>query len=163
EPAEFPFDLLSAGAHIDVALPYGGVRQYSQMDPQVHAPDGARPPLRIGIQRDAQRRGGSMALRDNLHPGISLLTSAPRNHCGLHQDDAPTVLIAGGIGITPIWAMVQALQQSGRPWQLHYAARSRAEAALLPQLESLPQVQLHFDDEAEGRWLDIAAIVRHAP
>src|SRR5438874_1436516 len=81
----------------------------------------------------------------------------------LTEDAAHTVLIAGGIGITPIWCMVQRLAELGRAWQLHYACRSRADMAFLDALEKMVGAQFHFDDEAAGKFLDVAGIVGAAP
>lgn len=147
------------GAHVDVELPDGTLRQYSLLaglsdDPQA---------LVIAVKRDAAGRGGSMRLCDTVREGDTLRVSAPRNNFALHEGAAPAVLIAGGIGITPLWSMAQALQARGTPWQLHYGCRSREDAALLEELQGLAPVQLHFDAEQGGRPLDLAAIVAAAP
>jgi len=75
------------------------------------------------------------------------------------------VLIAGGIGITPIWCMAQELAARKRSWKLHYACQSRQDMAFLDALRKLdPQfVQLHFDDEAGGKFLDLPAAIAAAP
>jgi tetrachlorobenzoquinone reductase len=75
------------------------------------------------------------------------------------------VLIAGGIGITPIWCMTQQLIALKRPWTLHYSCRTRDDMAFLDTLNTLdPQsVHLHFDDEADGKFLDLAAAIAAAP
>ena len=149
----------SPGSHIDVELPDGTVRQYSLLaglstDPLA---------LVIAVKRDATGRGGSLRLCDTLREGDLLRVSPPRNNFALHDGPAPAVLIAGGIGITPLWSMVQALQGRGTPWQLHYGSRSRADAALADELSGLASAQLHFDDEHGGRPMDLAAIVAGAP
>jgi ferredoxin-NADP reductase len=73
------------------------------------------------------------------------------------------VLFAGGIGITPIWCMVQRLEELGRSWTLHYACRSRADMAFLSALEAMAGAQFHFDDESGGKFLDVGALVAAAP
>ena len=90
--------------------------------------------------------------------GKTLKISAPRNNFPLKEDATHTILIAGGIGITPIWCMVQRLGALGRSWKLNYACRSRADMAFLQSLEKFEAkyFHLHFDDEA-GKVLDIAA------
>lgn len=157
--ASYPFDQATPGAHIDLELPDGLVRQYSLLTHLAEQPHR----LVIAVKRDDLGRGGSRQLCDAVAPGARLAIGAPRNHFVLHADDAPTVLFAGGIGITPIWSMVQALRQRATPWTLHYAARSRADALLLERLAGDPDVHLHFDDACSGQPLDIAHFVRQAP
>ena len=75
------------------------------------------------------------------------------------------MLIAGGIGITPIWCMAQELAALGRSWKIHYACRSQADMAFLNDLKKLDpnSVHLHFDDEAGGKVIDLAAAIAEAP
>ena len=154
-----PFTGIAAGAHVGVALPSGTRRTYSL----VNAP-GVDEHVMIAVQREEAGRGGSNEACD-LRPGESVTVDGPRNHFALDPADEESVLVAGGIGITPIWCMVQHLEAEGRRWQLHYGARSRARAAFLPELEQLEaagpgRVHLAFSDE-DGR-LDIPAIVDSA-
>jgi ferredoxin-NADP reductase len=82
---------------------------------------------------------------------MKLAISAPRNNFSLHEDAGYTVLVAGGIGVTPILCMGRRLQQLGRPFELLYFARSRQSAAFIPELEALGvAVHWHFDDEQGG-------------
>jgi len=144
------------GAHIGLFLPHGMERQYSLVEP-----DPA--PLRyvIGVKRDPNSRGGSTYIFDNLKVGDQLIAAPPRNNFPLEEDAARSVLIAGGIGITPIHAMVRRLQQLGRDWTLHYATRTRSEAVFMAELSTLSNVHFHFDDEA-GEILPVETIVRSA-
>ena len=146
------------GAHIDLHLPNGLIRQYSLLDED---PDGSR--YSIAVKRDPASRGGSRCVHDDLRVGRPLRISAPRNNFALVENARHVILFAGGIGITPIWCMVQRLQRLGRPWKLHYACRSRADMAFLQALETMAGAQFHFDDESAGRFLDVAAIVAGAP
>jgi len=148
----------AAGAHIDLHLANGLVRQYSLISPE---PDPAA--YVVAVKRDAQSRGGSRFIHENLRPGARLKISAPRNNFPLDERAPHTVLIAGGIGITPIWSMVQRLEALGRPWRLHYACRSRDDAAFRVELESRTSAGFHFDDEAGGKVLDVGAVVASAP
>ena len=152
-----PFPTYAPGAHIDLHLPNGLLRNYSlsvaEPEPSTYT---------VGIKRDPASRGGSRWIHEALMVGAILKVSAPRNNFRLREDAAHTVLIAGGIGITPIWCMVQRLNAFGRDWQLHYACRSRADMAFREELDRMPQAKLHFDDEAGG-FLDIAPIVAQAP
>jgi len=153
-----PLPAAEAGAHIDLFLPGNLARQYSLVHP------GAAPEsYTIGVKRDAQGRGGSRHIHDSLRVGAVLPVGGPRNNFPLAETAAPSVLIAGGIGITPIWCMAQALDQAGRDWTLHYSARSREDAAFLDVLDGRAGVHLLFDDESGGAFLDLAAIVAAAP
>ncbi len=96
--------------------------------------------------------------------GDQIKISAPRNNFPLVEDAEQVTLFAGGIGITPIWCMVQELATRKRSWKLYYACRSRADMAFLEALKQLApnSVHLHFDDEAGGV-LDIAAAIAATP
>jgi tetrachlorobenzoquinone reductase len=146
------------GAHIDVHLPNGIVRQYSLLEAE---PDPTR--YMIGVKRDPASRGGSRYVHDELRVGKSLRISAPRNNFPLVEDASEVVLFAGGIGITPIWCMVQRLEKLGRSWKLYCACRSRADMAFLTALETMGSPRFHFDDENAGKFLDVAAIVSATP
>jgi ferredoxin-NADP reductase len=122
----------SAGAHVDLRLPDGRVRQYSLCgDPA----DRSR--YEIAIKREASGRGGSVWAHENLKEGAIAHVSAPRNNLPLAEKASRYVLIGGGIGITPFVSMVHALTAAGRDFVLHYCARSRAEAPLLAELQAV--------------------------
>jgi ferredoxin-NADP reductase len=120
------------GAHLDLHLPGGLVRTYSIFEA---AADGSH--YRIGVGRDAGSRGGSAFVHEQLRVGDVLPVSAPRNHFPLSPNAGPVVLIAGGIGITPLLAMARQCAAEGREWTLHYCARSPARAAFLEELHAL--------------------------
>jgi ferredoxin-NADP reductase len=157
-PDGAPLPAYEPGAHIDLNLPNGLIRQYSLI---IARPDPAS--YTVGIKRDPASRGGSRYIHDELRVGKIIKISAPRNNFPLREDAAHTVLLAGGIGITPVWCMVQRLTERKRSWQLHYSCRSRADMAFLDALEAMAPAALHFDDEAQGAFLDIAGIVARAP
>ena len=152
-----PFE---AGAHIDVQLPGGLTRQYSLCNPphETHR-------YQIGVLRDAGSRGGSRALHEAVQVGQALTISAPKNHFALAPDAGRSLLLAGGIGITPILCMAEALQAQGAEFEMHYCARSRSRAAFLDRLAAAPfaaRVATHFDDEAAAQRLDIPALLAAA-
>src|SRR5882757_2821713 len=137
----------TAGAHIDVLLDSGLIRQYSLLNSQA---DPSR--YWIGVAREEAGGGGSRFLHEQVCQGTRLRISAPRNHFSLVEDADHSVLIAAGIGITPIWSMVQRLADLRRSWELHYGARTRAQAALLGQLEAFAcgsngKIHLYFSRE----------------
>lgn len=149
-----PFE---AGAHLDVHLPGGVVRQYSLCNAPCE-----RHRYLIAVLRDDQGRGGSKALHDVLHVQDMVTVSAPRNHFKLNQS-ARALLLAGGIGVTPIKSMAHALDAAGIPFELHYCARDKAYAAFADTLAGPWQhgsSVFHFDQGQPGRGLDIAALLR---
>jgi ferredoxin-NADP reductase len=154
-----PLPAYEPGAHVDMHLPNGMSRQYSLI-----VPDPKPDSYVFGIKRDAASRGGSKYIHDELQAGATLKISAPRNNFPLVEDAEHVALFAGGIGITPIWCMVQRLGALGRSWKLYYACRSRGDMAFLQALEKFEAkyIHLHFDDEA-GKVLDIAAAVAEVP
>jgi tetrachlorobenzoquinone reductase len=148
------------GAHIDLHLPNGMVRQFSLVLPNDNPETYV-----VGVKRDENSRGGSRYIIDEMKVGDEIRISAPRNNFPLVEDAEHVTLFAGGIGITPIWCMVQALAARERSWTLHYACRSRADMAFLEALKQLgpDSVRLHFDDEAGGKVMDIAAAIATTP
>jgi ferredoxin-NADP reductase len=149
----------AAGAHIDLTLPNGLVRQYSLVNSQ-------REQHRyvIGVKLDRYSRGGSRFMHESLRVGMLLAVRGPRNNFPLVEDASHIVLVAGGIGITPIWCIVQRLVELGGSWELHYACRNREEMAFHNELaEYGSRVHFHFDDESGGAVLDVASIVANAP
>ncbi len=148
----------TAGAHVDVHLPDGITRQYSLAnDPR------ERGHYLLGIKRDPASRGGSRYLHDTLRVGQMVDVSAPRNHFPLNEEASHSVFIAGGIGITPMAAMVARARALGLDWTLHYSVRERAEAAFLATLGDGGNVHLHVNAEHDGAPLDMASVVAQAP
>ncbi len=147
------------GAHITLHLPNGIARDYS-----LTRPHKAGEPYLVGIKRDASSKGGSRFIHDNCRVGELFEVDGPKNNFPLHEGAAPAVLIAGGIGITPIWCMAQHLAGEGRAFEVYYAARTRDEAAFLNDMAPLgSKLHLHIDAEAGGKFLDVGAIARAAP
>ncbi|MCK1624225.1 oxidoreductase [Bradyrhizobium sp. 147] len=151
----------TAGSHIDLHLKNGMIRSYSLVNDQSE-----RHRYVIAVNKDAAGRGGSSFVHDTLKAGDIVAVSLPRNNFALHEDAESSLLIAGGVGITPLVSMIQRLQALGRPWKLSYAARTRRAAAFLGELGAIgsdAQLHFHFDDEHGGRPLDLAAIVGNTP
>lgn len=152
-----PLPQYTPGAHIDVHLPTGLVRQYSlcgrpqQSDAYV-----------IAVQNAAASRGGSRAMHA-LQVGDTLRIEGPRNHFPLAQDARHSVLLAGGIGITPLLSMAERLAQTQASFELHYCVRNRERAAFLDRLDA-PHLKgrctLYTDDAPADARIDVARIVR---
>ncbi|MBC7803797.1 MAG: oxidoreductase [Candidatus Parcubacteria bacterium] len=157
-PAGGSLPAFAAGAHVDLYLPKGMVRSYSLVNPQQE-----RHRYVIAVNRDAASRGGSAWLHGTLREGSLLSVGAPRNNFPLAEDAAHSLFIAGGIGITPLWCMIQRLQDLGRSWNLVYCARTPRHAAFLAELERFgPAVRFNFDAEPGGAMLDLAQVVAAA-
>lgn len=151
----------SAGAHIDVHIGPGLIRQYSLCNDPA---DGRS--YRIAVLKEAGSRGGSKALHERAHAGDMLEISAPRNHFALSQEARSSLLIAGGIGITPIMAMAECLSRAGSEFELHYCARTPARAAFRDQLVTsrfASRVAFHFDDGDEAQRFDIRTMLQRQP
>ncbi|MFJ4346537.1 PDR/VanB family oxidoreductase [Pseudomonas sp. NPDC089401] len=146
------------GAHVELHLPGNIVRQYSLCN---DARETHRYCLGVGLSPSS--RGGSRHVHRSLKVGDTLKVSPPRNHFPLQEDAPQLVFFAGGIGITPVWSMIQWCEANGRPWHLFYLVRNRQRAAFLETLGGFgDRVTLHADDEAGGLF-DIAAAIARQP
>jgi len=145
-----------AGAHIDVHLDGGLVRQYSLCnDPR------ERHRYLIAVLREPASRGGSAAMHA-LREGQEIEISEPRNHFALARDARSHLLLAGGIGITPILAMAEQLMAEGAAFEMHCCTRSADRTAFAQRMRAsafAPLVRFHHDDGPVAQKLDIAALV----
>ncbi len=148
-----------AGAHIDVVVGPELIRQYSLSN----AP--GETTYRLGILNDPESRGGSRQIHAELKAGAAVQISAPRNHFPLDMDAEHSLLIGGGIGITPMIAMAYALKAAGKSFELHYCSRSQSKAAFLEELEREfgDCLALHFDDAGEANRIDPKALASARP
>ena len=153
---------IAAGAHLDVPVPLAGgrvaTRRYS-----IASDPARRDAWEIAVLREAHGSGGSEAVHRHYAVGLRIDVARPGNDFPLHEDARPAVLIAGGVGITPIRAMAHALQSSRRGFRLHYAARSRREMGWADALarEFAPSLSTYFSET--GPRLDVDALLRDAP
>ena len=142
------------GSHIDLRLPGGMERQYSLCG---DAAD--RSTWRIAVLREEAGRGGSDFVHATIAEGQLVRVRGPRNHFAFAPGAGDRcILIAGGIGITPMLAMAAAADQSGADWSLDYAGRSRSTMAFAGELADAygARVRLHPGDE--NARLDLAAL-----
>ena len=144
----------SAGAHLDLYLPDVDLwRQYSICsDP---AETGF---YEIGVLKDPNSRGGSTAVHRLASIGATFEVEGPRNHFPLEETAEKTVLLGGGIGVTPMIAMAKRLHALGKDFVLHYCTRSKDRTAFFDELTSAPftdRVVFHFDDQDEAQRLDL--------
>jgi vanillate monooxygenase ferredoxin subunit len=146
----------SAGSHIDVHLPDGVVRQYSLCnDPR----ETSR--YLIAVLRDPKSRGGSVGMHA-LQAGQELRISEPKNHFALAHDSRHSVLVAGGIGITPILCMAERLAITNASFELHYCTRSFERTAFVERIRDAAfadRVHFHHDDGEAGQKFDAGAVL----
>jgi len=147
----------AAGSHVDVQLPGGITRQYSLCnDPkETHR-------YLIGVLRDPASRGGSRAMHEQVQEGQVLQISTPRNHFPLAHDAKRSLLLAGGIGVTPILCMAERLAITGADFEMHYCTRSAERTAFRNRIASsgfASKVKFHFDDGAAEQKLDLATLL----
>ncbi len=149
-----------AGAHIDVHLPGGFMRQYSLVR---SFPAGAScDRYLIGVKREPASRGGSAAMHERVKVGDLIAISTPRNTFPIQPEARRHLLLAGGIGMTPLLAMAQQLARDDADFELCVFARSREHLAFAAALEAEPladHVQLHFDDPAAMKKIDLRSLL----
>ncbi|MFT3957228.1 MAG: PDR/VanB family oxidoreductase [Piscinibacter sp.] len=146
-----------AGAHVDVHLPGGRVRSYS-----LAGDARERSHWTLGVLREDKGRGGSKAMHESVRVGELLSIGTPRNAFALAKQTDHAILIAGGIGITPLKAMAHTLAAEGRSFELHYCARSAKNAAFQDELRALvpaDRLHWHFDGGDPARGLDLKALL----
>jgi phthalate 4,5-dioxygenase reductase subunit len=143
----------SAGAHIAVRVPNGLLRKYSLCNNPAE-----RDRYLIAVKREANGRGGSTSLIDSVKAGDDLMVTAPVNDFGLPPRAQDFLFIAGGIGITPMMAMIRQVQAEGKRFRLYYCSRSPETTAFIDAL-SVPEfkdrVTIHFDQGDPARSLDL--------
>jgi len=152
-----PLRGFAPGAHIDVHVPGAGVRQYSLCNERDE--DGL---YRIAVLDVPDGRGGSHKLHAQVRAGDTLEVSEPRNHFAMAPDARHSVLLAGGIGITPIIAMAEALQARDASYEFVYCCESPARAAFVDRIRrnlSPDRTRIHFDGGQPERRLDLSTLL----
>ena len=151
----------TAGAHVDVHLPGGLMRSYSL------AGDPAdRTAWTLGVLREVNGQGGSKAMHQSVHVGELLMVGAPRNAFPMAAGATHTVLLAGGIGITPIKAMAHTLTALGKSFEVHYCARTARNVAFTRELRALvppDRLHFHFDNGVPSQGLNITNLLKQQP
>lgn len=151
----------SAGAHVSVQVPNGDIRKYSLCNDPAE-----RDRYQIAVKRDPDGRGGSVSLTDTVRVGDFLPTSQPDNAFPLKTDASSHIFVAGGIGITPILAMIRTLESMGNTrWKLYYCSRAPESTAFLdvlgaPELEG--RVKIHHDYGDPTKSLDLWPVFEKA-
>jgi phthalate 4,5-dioxygenase reductase subunit len=152
-----PLPEFSAGAHIAIQAPNGLLRKYSLCNDPAE-----RDRYLVAIKREANGRGGSCNLIDNTKAGDELMVAPPVNDFGLPPRAQDFLFIAGGIGITPIMAMIREVLRQGKRFRLFYCSRSPETTAFLDELsapEFKDQVTIHYDQGDPARSLDLKPVL----
>ncbi|WP_417522599.1 reductive dehalogenase [Marinovum sp.] len=145
-----------AGAHLDIVVAPDFLRQYS-----LSGDPADRDRFQIAVLREDEGRGGSKLMHRIFTEGRRVFVSKPINHFPLDPEATHTVLLGGGIGITPMLAMAHELHAQGRSFELHYSGRSRAGMGFLADIAGFAwadKVRLHVSDE--GTRLDLGSILQ---
>ena len=154
----------SAGAHLDVHLPGGFMRQYSLAHAAPAGGDCDR--YVIGVKREQASRGGSASLHERVNVGELLAISAPRNTFPIHTEAGSHLLLAGGIGLTPLLAMAQQLSRAGADFTLCVFARGPRHLAFAQALADpalAPHLRLHFDAAERSEKIDLRTLLASHP
>lgn len=151
-----PLPRWEPGAHIEIVLPSGLLRQYSLSgDPDETF-------YTVAVLKEPQSRGGSIEVHNDIHLGMELSIKGPKNHFPLVTTDN-TVFIAGGIGITPLLSMMRELTKRGQAWELHYAGKSLGSLAYLDKLQLMSGGEVSVYMKDESRRLPVAQILSTIP
>lgn len=146
------------GAHVELLLPSGLVRQYSLCGDPVH-----RARYEIAVLRVDDGRGGSRELHDVLGEGATVGVRGPRNHFRLAPEAPHHLLLAGGIGVTPILAMARQLARDGADWSVVYGGRSLGAMALREELAGLDPERVRVLPQDVHGIVDLAGVIGAAP
>ena len=165
DPAGRPLPPFEAGSHLLVECTRGIVRSYSLCNSPTE-----RHRYQIAVLREPASRGGSAAMHADWQVGSTIRTSSPRNHFPLAAastapDGGRVLLLAGGIGITPLLAMAEELQRQARPFELHYCSRTAERTAFADRLRTAPYadaVHIHHDDGPAAQRFDAEAAIGRA-
>ena len=140
------------GAHVELNLPSGLVRQYSLCG------DPSDDFYTIAVLKEEISRGGSIEIHDEIHEGTELTIRGPKNHFRL-EPGRLTVFMAGGIGITPLLPMMRLLTTQGKPWVLHYGGKSLAALAYLDALQLMEGNEINIYLKNETRRIPVSEII----
>ncbi len=156
EPEGRALPAWTPGAHIDLVV-RSFTRKYSLCGARENSSA-----YQIAVLKESSGRGGSAHVHDTLRPGATAHIRGPRNHFRLDESAEDYVLIAGGIGVTPIIAMADRLKALGKRYALHYCGRSLSSMAFLERLRRDHGERLHFYPGSEGARLDLRSVVADA-
>lgn len=144
-----------AGAHIDITVTPEYIRQFSLASDPADLSH-----YLVGVLREDAGRGGSIKLHQMFKPGVPVVISLPRNHFPVIREGKRHLLLAGGIGVTPLIAMAHEMHRLGLEFSFYYKSKTKAQAAFIPEIEHAPwrhRVHFHFSDENR---LNVSEVLR---
>ena len=147
----------SAGAHIAIHVPNGMLRKYSLCNDPAE-----RDRYQVAVKREVNGRGGSCSLTDDVKAGDELTVVAPVNDFGLPPRAQDFLFIAGGIGVTPMMAMIRQVLAEGKRFRLFYCSRSPETTAFREELSGQQfkdMVTIHYDGGDVSRSLDLRPVL----
>jgi phthalate 4,5-dioxygenase reductase subunit len=153
DPDGGPLPAFTAGAHVRVKTPSGAWRSYSLCNDPAQTDR-----YEIAVKRESDGRGGSVSLIDGVGVGDLIEVHPPENQFGLDDRASGLLLIAGGIGITPLMSMIRQLEAQDRPYQLVYLSRDPESTAFLDELrapERTGQIKVHHDQGDPSKAMDL--------
>lgn len=155
DPTGAPLPKWQPGSHLSLQLPNGLTREYSLCSDPADTSSWT-----VAVLKVPDSRGGSKSIHEDLRVGALITVDGPRNNFCI-EPAGHFVFVAGGIGITPIISMIRDVMAAGADWTLLYTGRSRSSMAFLEEIGTLPpdRVKIHADDEANGKFPDLAAAV----
>ena len=154
-----PLPSWEAGAHIKVRLPDGDERSYSLINTSLDPAATTRPhAYRLGVRLEQPSQGGSKFMHA-LTIGDIVSASSPRNNFPLEPTSKPIILLAGGIGVTPVLSMATALAAGERPYRFIYAGRARDQLAFLTEIEALNREHLTIHTDNTGGIFDVKGLM----
>ncbi len=156
-----PLPAFSGGAHTVVEMDDHGTRRLNPYSLMSDPADTSA--YEISVRRDDTGRGGSLYLHRHVTPGMDMVISNPINLFALDVRARKTLMIAGGIGITPFIAQIAQLTRQNRPFELHYSARSPTLAAYMDSLMAAHPGRIHgyFDDQ--NQQIDLTRLLKTQP
>jgi ferredoxin-NADP reductase/predicted pyridoxine 5'-phosphate oxidase superfamily flavin-nucleotide-binding protein len=162
DPNDGELPAFEAGSHLGVPVRLASgtveIRRYS-----IYSDPARRRAYRIAVLREDEGAGGSRAVHESFHLGLRLRCGFPENHFPLHEDGRPAVLVAGGIGVTPIISLAHELKRRGVAMQLHYAARNHREMAFRAQLLQAFPHDVTLYSSSDGERMDVDRVLTTAP
>lgn len=161
DPDGVELPAFSAGSHVDVTIPGGLVRQYS-----LYNSPSERHRYRIGVWKDANSRGGSKALHETVNVGDTLPVSLPRNRFRVPRNTKRAILLARGIGVTPILSIADYLKSQRVPFELHYVFALMSPDSFRATIEGASfseDTKYYLEDAEQNQRLDAAAVLAEQP
>lgn len=161
DPDGVELPAFSPGSHVDVTIPGGLVRQYSLYNSPLD-----RSRYRIGVWKDPNSRGGSKALHEAVNVGDTLQVSLPRNRFRVPRNTKRAILIARGIGVTPILSIADHLKSENIPFELHYVYALMSPGSFRQTIDGAnfsENTKYYLEDSEKNQLLNAGTVLAAQP